>query len=47
MNIDKVAEAIEQDAGMEIVGIKDSLKEMQENKAGRIYYTEEINPTIY
>jgi len=41
MNIDKVTEAIEQDAGMKIVGLKDSLREMQEGKAERIYTTPE------
>lgn len=42
MNIDKVAEAIEQDAGMEIVGLKDSLREMQEGKAEHIYTPEQL-----
>lgn len=42
MDIDKIAAAIEMDAGVEIPGLKDSLREMQAGKTARIYTPEQL-----
>jgi len=42
MNIDKVTNAIEKDAGMNIPGLKDSLKEMQQGQVERSYTPEQL-----
>ncbi|PID48952.1 MAG: XRE family transcriptional regulator [Proteobacteria bacterium] len=42
MDIDKVAAAIEADAGQEIPGLEDSLREMQQGKVGRTYTPEQL-----
>lgn len=42
MDIDKMAAAIELDAGIEIQGLKDSLREMQQGKAARTYTPEQL-----
>ena len=42
MNIDKIAKAIEADAGMTIPGLVESLVEMQQGVSGRIHTPEQI-----
>ena len=42
MDIDKVTQAIEADAGQTIPGLKESLREMQQGKIGRTYTTEQL-----
>jgi len=42
MNIDKIAKAIEADAGMALSGLKESLAEMQQGFAGRTHTPEQV-----
>ena len=42
MNIDKIAKAIEADAGMALPGLMDSLAELQQGLVGRIHTQEQI-----
>jgi len=42
MNVDKMAMAIEADAGFEILGLKQSLAEMKMGKQGRVYTTDQL-----
>lgn len=42
MDINKIAQAIEADAGMSLPGLKDSLAEMQQGIAGRVHTPEQI-----
>lgn len=42
MDIDKIAAAIEADAGQEIPELKESLEEMQQGKAARVYTPEQL-----
>ena len=42
MNIDKIAKAIEEDAGEAIPGLKEGLQEMKEGKAARTYTPEQL-----
>jgi putative transcriptional regulator len=42
VNIDKIADAIEQDAGTEIPGLRDGLSEMQAGLSGRSYTAEQL-----
>jgi putative transcriptional regulator len=42
MDIEKVAKAIEVDAGIEIPDLKTSLKEMQNGESARIYSAEQL-----
>jgi hypothetical protein len=42
MNINKVADAIEKDAGVELPGLRESLEEMQAGIAGRVYTPEQL-----
>ncbi len=42
MNIDKIAKAIEADAGMALPGLIDSLAELQQGLVGRIHTQEQI-----
>lgn len=42
MDIDKIAKAIEKDAGQEIDGLKESLAEMKQGKAARTYTEEQL-----
>jgi putative transcriptional regulator len=42
MDIDKIAAAIEVDAGVEIAGLKDSLREMQLGKVAMAYTPEQL-----
>lgn len=42
MNIDKITEAIEKDAGQKIDGLKESLDEMKQGKAARTYTEEQL-----
>ena len=42
MNIDKIAEAIEKDAGQKIEGLKESLAEMEQGKTERTYTEEQL-----
>lgn len=42
MDINKIAAAIEADAGQEISGLKESLQEMQDGKAARVYTPEQL-----
>jgi hypothetical protein len=42
MNIDKVVDAIQKDAGIELAGLRESLEEMQAGLAGRVYTPEQL-----
>jgi len=42
IDIDKVAAAIEKDAGRKLPGLKQSLREMKADKAARIYTPEQL-----
>jgi putative transcriptional regulator len=42
MNIEKVAKAIQDDAGVDLPELKQSLKEMQASKSGRAYTDEQL-----
>lgn len=42
MDIEKVAKAVEADAGMELAGLRQSLADMQQGKADRIHTPEQI-----
>ena len=42
MNIDKITDAIEKDAGQKIEGLKESLKEMKAGKQARVYTPEQL-----
>lgn len=42
MNIDKITQAINEDAGFEIEGLREGLSEMEEGKAARIHSPEQI-----
>ena len=42
MNIDKVADAIEKDAGIELPGLRESLEEMRAGIAGQTYTPEQL-----
>lgn len=42
MNIDKVVDAIEKDAGIELPGLRESLEEMQAGLVGRVHTPEQL-----
>ena len=42
MNTDKIADAIEKDAGQEIPGLKESLEEMKNNETAREYTADQL-----
>jgi putative transcriptional regulator len=42
MDIEKIAQAIEQDAGQPIEGLRESLQQMQEGRAGRTYSPDQL-----
>ena len=42
MDIEKIAQVIEQDAGQPIDGLRESLQQMQEERAGRTYSPDQL-----